>query len=311
MFCLHTDFCVSQWSIDVIQNLSIPQVNGLTNGIVGFCMDDSALKMTALLESLPHLPESLSIEAGSNLATGTCWNALNDSMGKGELKPSIFYAEDIKTNLAVFFMDDKLVQTVIEKLNKDQMMGIREGHALHFTKEQIQTMTTVTAGELASNVWLGINDDRISALSVDDIGKIVSEFEYMSIGAIPYLTDVQLDRLNANSTSLRLCYDQKMYFTPEMLKDRVNLSIEVEDVEHHCPDYHYPLHFAIGSHSSSPPPVPHKPMATSTLILIGFTIFIVTLIINVIVSSIILKKRKNAVTSIDGFVSMELEGLKV
>eukprot|EP01029_Cantina_marsupialis_P001993 TRINITY_DN11811_c0_g2_i1.p1 TRINITY_DN11811_c0_g2~~TRINITY_DN11811_c0_g2_i1.p1 ORF type:complete len:1059 (-),score=267.69 TRINITY_DN11811_c0_g2_i1:902-4078(-) len=236
--------CVQEWPLEMIKQLTMTDVNGLVNGFVGLCAEDSAEKMLTLINNLPDLPKQLSADVGENLSGGKCWNALNDAMGRGVIAPTIHLGEPINTNLAMFFAEDAIGHHVFGKLKANQIIGLREGHALHFTSEDISNISHKCASGVSSNFYLGLNDERVTKLTADDFELITDEFSYLSVGALEYLNNAQLDELNSIAADLDICYEQAISFEKKQLVGRDGLAKAIQNAiasGRECPSYHYPL----------------------------------------------------------------------
>eukprot|EP01029_Cantina_marsupialis_P023901 TRINITY_DN6025_c0_g3_i3.p1 TRINITY_DN6025_c0_g3~~TRINITY_DN6025_c0_g3_i3.p1 ORF type:complete len:1424 (-),score=461.45 TRINITY_DN6025_c0_g3_i3:343-4614(-) len=251
--------CVSFWQIDTLKHLTVSQVNNLTNGLGGVCLTDSSAKMIALLGSIPDLPSKLSMDASKQLADGMCWNALNADMGNGVIKANIkTFDPKTLTNLGVFYVTDT-IPLHIHEIPKTSIIGIREGQARFITAQDIASITPSFTKLLSANVYLGIDDTRVQSLSVDIFKNMKKEFKFLSVKAIQYLTDDQLNALNEAANDLAICDQQAAKFTPLMLKNRdalqkaVKRGLDNDGIT--CPQHHYDGHSSSSSssthHSSS------------------------------------------------------------
>eukprot|EP01029_Cantina_marsupialis_P001991 TRINITY_DN11811_c0_g1_i1.p2 TRINITY_DN11811_c0_g1~~TRINITY_DN11811_c0_g1_i1.p2 ORF type:complete len:505 (-),score=137.88 TRINITY_DN11811_c0_g1_i1:818-2332(-) len=292
--------CVQEWPLKMIKQLTIIDVNGLINGFVGLCADDSATKMLAVINHLPDLPKELSKDASDNLAGGKCWNALNDAMGRGVIQPSIHNSDSISSNLALFFADDIIGHQIFEQISTNELVGLREGHALHFTSDDISKIANTMSFDLSPNFYLGLNDERIAHLNATDLSTFESHFNFLSVGAIQYLTDSQLDELNNVAPILNLCYEQAILFTEKQLSGRSNLAKAIKNAISLgvvCPSYHYPL-----PGEEKEPTVPH--LKSGNNFVMYLLVCIVSAVISATIAVLVTKRRLTSSVSQPEFSSI-------
>eukprot|EP01029_Cantina_marsupialis_P018419 TRINITY_DN4228_c0_g1_i9.p1 TRINITY_DN4228_c0_g1~~TRINITY_DN4228_c0_g1_i9.p1 ORF type:complete len:376 (+),score=77.34 TRINITY_DN4228_c0_g1_i9:950-2077(+) len=201
-----------------------------------------------------------------------CFTKINELFMTGVLKGYIDYSESTNLLSTLFVKDDgfnDVSAREIRRIPKNKIEGIRESHGRNFSAVQLANLPTYFFLNNQPPFLLGIDDARVETIP-DIYFGLISSFNFVGVGAIPYLSE---DQIKHFSTSIDICVEQAKSFTEQQKKwmlPEIRLHVEQVIIKniYHCPkQFHSSSSGAsstssIGSSSSSSgssdPVISHK-----------------------------------------------------